>query len=148
MRTLDRISGAILLFVALIVAWESSRTLPLGTLHNPGPGYMPTLLAFLLAVLSILIVLLGRNSPPLGSLKWTEGKHALAILAACGFAALTLERIGFRLTMVLLLVFLLGAVERLKPFLVLSVAVGLSLGSFWFFNGLLKVPLPLSPLGF
>lgn len=148
MRSLDRISGAVLFFVALWVAWESHRALPLGTLHNPGPGYMPTLLAVLLAGLSIPIVLLGRNSPPLDSLQWNEGKHALAILAACAFSALTLERIGFRLTMVLLLVFLLGAVERLKPFLVLSVAVGLSLGSFWFFNSLLKVPLPLSPLGF
>lgn len=147
MRTLDRISGAVLFFVALLVVWEG-RVLPLGSLHNPGPGYMPTLLAFVLGGLSILIVLLGHNSPPFGSLRWSEGKHSLAILAACAFAALTLERIGFRLTMVLLLVFLLGIVERLKPVLVLSVAIGLSLGSFWFFNGLLKVPLPLSPLGF
>ena len=147
MATLDRVSGTALFLFSLIVLWES-RTLPLGTLHNPGPGYMPTLLAVLLAGLSILIVFLGRNSPPFASLKWTEGKPALAILAACAFAALGLERIGFRITMVLLLVFLLGAVERLKPFLVLSVAVGLSLSSFWFFNGLLKVPLPLSPLGF
>ena len=147
MRSMDRISGTVLLFFALLVAWEG-RVLPLGSLHNPGPGYMPTLLAFVLAALSVLIIIFGRSSPPFASLQWGEGKHALAILAACAFAALTLERIGFRLTMVLLLVFLLGAVERLKPFLVLSVAVGLSLGSFWFFNGLLKVPLPFSPLGF
>lgn len=109
---------------------------------------MPTLLAVVLAGLSILIVLFGRNSAPVESLQWNEGKHALAILAACAFAALALERIGFRITMVLLLVFLLGVVERLKLLLVLSVAVGLSLGSFWFFNNLLKVPLPFSPLGF
>jgi hypothetical protein len=109
---------------------------------------MPTLLAILLAGLGILIVLLGRNSPPFGSLKWTEGKHALAILAACGFSALALERLGFRITMILLLVFLLGVVERLKPILVLSVALGLSVGSFWFFYNLLRVPLPLGPLGF
>ena len=147
MRSVDRISGAVLFFVALLVVWES-RVLPLGSLHNPGPGYMPTLLAFVLGGLSILIILLGRNSPPVESLQWNEGKHALAILVACAFAAVALERIGFRITMALLLVFLLGAVERLKPFLVLSVAVGLSLGSFWFFNSLLKVPLPLSPLGF
>ena len=122
--------------------------LPLGSLHNPGPGYMPTLLAFVLAGLSVLVIFLGRDSPHLASLRWSEGKHALAILAACAFAAVALERIGFRITMALLLVFLLGAVERLKPFLVLTVAAGLSLGSFWFFNNLLKVPLPFSPLGF
>lgn len=147
MATLDRVSGAALFLFSLIVLWES-RTLPLGTLHNPGPGYMPTLLAILLAGLSVLIVLLGRNSPPLGSLKWTEGKHALAILAACGFSALALELLGFRITMIVLLVFLLGVVERLKPILVLSVGLALSVGSFWFFHNLLKVPLPLGPLGF
>ncbi|MGH7773292.1 MAG: tripartite tricarboxylate transporter TctB family protein, partial [Candidatus Binatia bacterium] len=112
MPTLDRISGALLLFMALIVVWES-RVLPLGTLHNPGPGYMPILLASLLAGLSVLIILLGGRSPSLSSLKWTGGRHALAILAACAFSALALERIGFRVTMLLLLVFLLGVVERL-----------------------------------
>ena len=147
MRTLDQISGAVLLLLAFVVLWES-RSLPLGTLHNPGPGYMPTLLAFLLAGLSIAMILFGYNSPHLGSLEWTEGKHALAILVACAFAAVALERIGFRITMLLLLLFLLGVVERLKPILVFSVALGLSLGSFWFFHNLLRVPLPLSPLGF
>lgn len=147
MKRVDRVSGTVLFFVSLLVLWEG-RALPLGSLHSPGAGYMPALLAAVLAGLSILIVLFGRNSPPVESLQWNEGKHALAILAACAFAALALERIGFRFTMVLLLVFLLAAVERLKPFVVLSVAVGLSLGSFWFFHNLLKVPLPLSPLGF
>ena len=147
MGRVDRVSGTVLLFFALLVAWEG-RVLPLGSLHNPGPGYMPALLAFVLAALSVLIIIFGRGSPSFASLQWGEGKHALAILAACAFAALMLERIGFRVTMILLLVFLLGVVERLKPFPVLSVAVGLSLGSFWFFNNLLKVPLPLSPLGF
>ena len=147
MTRLDRISGGVLFLAALVVAWES-RVLQLGTLHNPGPGYMPTLLAFLLAVLSILVIVLGGDSPALGSLEWTEAKHALAILVACAFSALALERMGFRITMLLLLLFLLGIVERLKPILALSVALGLSLVSFWFFNNLLRVPLPLSPLGF
>ena len=147
MKSIDRISGAVLFFAALLVVWEG-RVLPLGSLHNPGPGYMPVLLAFVLGGLSILIVLPGRNSPPLESLRWGEGKHSLAILGACAFAAVALERIGFRITMILLLVFLLGVVERLKPLTVLSVSVGLSLGSFWFFHNLLKVPLPLSALGF
>lgn len=147
MKSADRVSGAFLLLVSLLVLWES-RVLPLGSLRNPGPGYMPALLALALAALSIAIILFGRTSPPVDSIKWGEGKHALAILLACGFAALTLERFGFRMTMVLLLVFLLGAVERLKPLLVLSVSLGLSLVSFWFFHNLLRVPLPRGPLGF
>lgn len=147
MKGTDRVSGVVLFFFSLLVVWES-RVLPLGTLHSPGPGYMPVLLALVLAGLSILIVLFGRASAPFESLQWGEGKHALAILAACAFAALALERLGFRLAMFLLLIFLLGVVERLRLFVVLSVSVGLSLGSFWFFHNFLKVPLPLSPLGF
>lgn len=148
MGRVDRLSGAALFVLAVLIVWESNRTLPLGTLHNPGPGYMPTLLAVFLAVLSLPIALLGRDSPPLTSLDWGEGKHALAIVAACAFSALCLERIGFRITMLLLLIFLLGVVERLKPLAVLCIAVALSLSSFWFFYSLLRVPLPLGPLGF
>ncbi len=148
MSKLDRISGAVLFLVAFLIVWESNRTLPLGTLHNPGPGYMPTILALLLAGLSLLITLIGRDSARFSSLEWTEGKHALAILAACGFAALALEGIGYQATMFLLLFFLLGIVERLRLTLVLSLAVGLSVGSFWVFYNFLRVPLPLSPLGF
>jgi putative tricarboxylic transport membrane protein len=146
--TLDRIGGVVLFLFAFLIIWESNRTLPLGSLHSPGPGYLPTVLALLLAGLSILMVLSGRSSPRFVSLRWTEGKHALAILAACGFAALVLERIGYRATMFLLLLFLLGVVERLRPILVLSLALGLSLGSFWVFYDLLRVPLPFSPLGY
>ena len=144
----DRLSGIAFFVLAVLIIWESNRSLPLGTLHNPGPGYMPTLLALSLAALSVLIALLGRNSPAVASLGWGEGRHALAILAACGFCALCLERLGFRLTMFLLLVFILGVLERLKPITVSAIAAALSLGSFWFFHNLLRVPLPLGPLGF
>lgn len=147
MGTIDRVSGAALILLALGVIWESQK-LPLGTLHNPGPGYMPILLAIILGGLGILIVVFGGDSMALRSLGWEEWKHALAILGACAFAALVLERIGYRLTTLLILVFLLGVVERKRPLLVVAVSLGLSLGTFYLFYNLLKVPLPRGPWGF
>ena len=49
MFTRDRVAGAAIFLFALYVMWED-RVLPLGTYHKPGPGYMPLLLAIILAV--------------------------------------------------------------------------------------------------
>ncbi len=147
MLTTDRVAGLLLLLFSLGVMWET-RVLPLGTWHRPGPGYMPMLLAITLAAMAILVALGGGGSPPLASLEWGEKKHALAILAGCGFAALAMERLGYRLTVAILLVFLLWVVERKRAAVVVAMAVGLSLGTFFLFSGLLKVPLPRGPLGF
>ncbi len=147
MFTRDRLAGSVIFLFALGVLWEN-RVLPLGSFHKPGPGYMPMILAILLGVMGILVVLGGGGSPPLASLGWQEKKHALAILAGCAFTALALERLGYRLTVILLLGFILWVVERKRPSVAAVVALGLSLGTFYLFSNLLKVPLPLGPGGF
>jgi len=147
MFTTDRLAGLLLLLFSLGVMWET-RVLPLGSLHRPGPGTTPLLLAIALAAMGILVALGGAGAPPLASLEWTERTHALAILAGCAFAALALERLGYRLTVGILLVFLLGVVERRRLATVAAMALGLSLGTFFLFQTLLRVPLPRGPLGF
>src|SRR6266478_3522991 len=60
----DRVAGGALVLVALVVFWESRR-LPLGSLRNPGPAYMPVALAAVLMCLgSLLIALAGKTPPP------------------------------------------------------------------------------------
>ena len=147
MLTTDRFAGLLLLLFSLGVMWET-RVLPLGSLHRPGPGYMPMLLAIALAAMAILVALGGGGSPPLASLEWAEKTHALAILAGCAFAAFALERLGYRLTVGILLVFILWVVERKRPAVVAVTALGVSFGTFFLFSNLLKVPLPRGPLGF
>lgn len=147
MLTRDRVAGAVIVLFSLYVMWED-RALPLGTYHKPGPGYMPMLLAVILAAAGVLIVLADGTSPPFASLVWTEWRHALAILAGCGFTALALERLGYRLTVTLLVGFLLSVVERRRPVAVIAMALALSLGTFYVFCTLLQVPLPLGPGGF
>ena len=145
--TLDRISGAFLLLLGLFVAWQD-RVLPLGTHSRPGPGYFPLLLSILLGILGILLILRGRYSPRLRSLRWEEGKHAVAILACSFLATLGIERLGYRVTMILILGFLFGVMERLKLWQTFVLTIGLSLGSFWVFDSVLRVLLPRGGLGF
>jgi putative tricarboxylic transport membrane protein len=136
-----------LVVLGLFVAWER-RVLPLGTHGNPGPGYFPLLLALLLVVLGALLVCRRGASAALRALSWPEAPHALAILGCTLFATLLLERIGYRITMLIILGFLFGVMERLRLWQLLGLTLGLALGTFWLFDTLLKVPLPRGPWGF
>src|SRR5512143_2869629 len=117
--TIDRASGIFFIFLGLFVIWER-RVLPLGTPANPGPGYFPLLLAILLILLGGILVIYGGQAVALRSVKWPEARTAMAILACCVFATLGMETIGYRVTMVLILGFLLGVLERLKIWQVLA----------------------------
>jgi putative tricarboxylic transport membrane protein len=145
--TTDRASASVLVLFALLVIWES-RLLPLGSFRHPGPAYVPVLLASLLLIFGVLLILTAGRAPSLSSLRWTEWRHALAILAACVFAVFAIERVGYRLTMLLVLGFLVKFVERRGWVLSLTFAFSLAFGSFFLFYTLLRVPLPQGPWGF
>ena len=112
--TIDRISGICLFFLGLFVIYER-RVLPLGTHSHPGPGYFPLLPAFLLVILGGLLAVRRGSPANVRSLKWPEARHAAAILGCCIFPALGMERIGYRITLLLMLGFLFGVMERLRP---------------------------------
>jgi len=143
----DQFSGGILCALALFVGWEN-RVYPLGSLQEPGPGYTPLLIAVFLGATGLIIVWRGRASAALSETKWPEARRAALILAACAVATYALEAIGYRITIVALLVFFLGVLERKKPLAVAAVSVGFSLLSFYFIGTLLRVPLPQGPWGF
>ncbi len=128
--TVDRVAGVALVLIGLATLWES-RAFPLGSLHRPGPAYMPVVLALLLIVFGVAVFAMGRGARTLREVGWPEWRHAVAIFAACAFAAWGLERLGYRLTM--------------------AVVVGFTLvmawGSFYLFDTLLRVPLPRGPFG-
>ena len=145
--TTDRLSGSVLVVFALLVIWES-RHLPLGTFRQPGPAFVPILLAVLLVIFGVFVVLTGGRSPLLPTISWTEWRHALAILGASVFSVFAMERLGYRLTVLLVLSFLVKVVEKRGWVLSLAFAFTLSFGSFFLFYTLLRVPLPEGPLGF
>jgi len=145
--TTDRLSAGVLALFALLVMWES-RQLPLGTFRHPGPAYVPVVLAALLLLFAVLILLTARQAPKLSSLRWTEWRHALAIFVACVFSVFAIERLGYRLSMFLMLGFLVKFVEKRSWISTLIFAFSLSFGSYFLFYTLLRVPLPQGPLGF
>lgn len=143
----DQVAGLALVAFAFAVAWETWRKLPVGSLADPGPGYAPLLLAVLLALFGIAVVAFGGQSPRLRERPWSEAGHAAKILAGCAFAAFAIERLGYRLTIMVLLVAFLGVLERKKPLAVAAVALGLSFGTYYLFSDILRVRLPTGPWG-
>lgn len=142
----DRISGAALVLLAFLVVWES-RALPIGGFGNPGPGALPVGLAAILGALGALTAWRGAG-PTLGAIPWPEKARAFGILAIVAFAAAAIEQLGYRLTMLVVVIFLLRVLER-KGWLATTVAaLGLSLGSYGLFATLLRTPLPVGPFGF
>jgi putative tricarboxylic transport membrane protein len=145
--TTDRISGSVLVIFSLLVIWQS-RLLPLGTFRQPGPAYIPVLLASLLLIFGVILVATGGRAPALSTIRWNEWRQALAIFLACILAVFGIERLGYRLTVLLMLGFLLKLVERRGWALSAILALVLAFGSFYLFHTLLRVPLPLGPMGF
>ena len=146
MLTTDRIGASALCLLALLVMWES-RTLPLGTWRQPGPAYFPVLLAALLLILGALVWAMGGSAAAVASVGWGEARHALVILGVSAFICLGLERLGYRLTMLTALLFLVWLVERKSLLAAIVFAFGLSFGSYYLFDTLLRVPLPRGPFG-
>lgn len=144
--TVDRVAGMALVLIGLITIWES-RVFPLGTLHRPGPAYMPVTVAALLMCFGAALLLLGGRGRRLAELGWAEWRHTLAIFGACAFAAWGIERLGYRLTMAAVAAFLLLVVERKGWVLGVTLTMAIAWGSFLVFDTLLRVPLPRGPFG-
>ena len=144
--TVDRVAGVALVLIGLATLWES-RAFPLGSLHRPGPAYMPVVLAALLIVFGVAVFVMGRGARTLREVGWPEWRHAVAIFAACAFAAWGLERLGYRLTMAVVVGFFLLVLERKGWVLGLGLTLVMAWGSFYLFDTLLRVPLPRGPFG-
>jgi hypothetical protein len=66
----------------------------------------------------------------------------------CVVGSFALERLGYRITIIAMLIVFLGVLERRQPLKVLLVSVGFGFISFYVIGDLLDVPLPRSPWGF
>ena len=144
--TVDRVAGVALVLVGFVTIVES-RAFPLGTLHRPGPAFMPVVLAALLILCGVAVFAMGSRAPRLRDVAWDEWRHAVAIFGACAFAAWGLERLGYRITMAVVVAFLLLIVERKGWVLGLALTIVVAWGSFLLFDTLLNVLLPRGPFG-
>jgi hypothetical protein len=160
----ERIGALAIAAVGLLFIWRSLANLPLGTIDNPGPAVAPLGLAALLVILA-LWSMAGGTSGLLDradaddaddadddddATPAEEGalRHAILVITGTATAALAFGFLGYRLTILGLLLFFLGVVERKPIIIVLLVSFGLSFGSHALFERVLKVSLPSGPWGF
>jgi len=143
----DHVAGAAFVaFGVLVIAL--SGDLPFGNLAMPGAGFMPRLIAILMIVCGIALMLRARESAPFATVNWSNSKHAGLVVLITGAAILLYERLGFSITMLLMMFSLLVIIERRNVVraAIFSVAVtGITLAIFQY---ALKTPLAEGPFGF
>lgn len=166
------IFGAAMAALAVLVCVESA-SLVIWTPIGPGPGFFTAILGSILAVLGIGVMWeaggsaraprwrkhaakpTGESSEltspiPLGIAAWWRipgTRKLVLVIAALVPIPFIIEPVGFRVTIFLLLVYLLLYVERRRIVSGLAIALIVSAGSFYLFSNLLAVPLPVNALG-
>jgi putative tricarboxylic transport membrane protein len=134
---------AVLLLVFAFFAFESLR-LSLRDALGPGPGFFPFWLSVaggLLAVILLVQVARGRADFETDTLKF-ELRPVALVLGGLVVATALLEVLGFRIAMLVLLVYLLLALGVRNWIAIAVFALAGSFGVFHVFTGLLKVQLP------
>ena len=151
MKKTKIIVANVLFWIALgiLVCYGATR-LSVGSVSEPGPGFIFFWLGLILVILSLAAFAESlRSSKEIvqetREMNWV--KIALVILSLLLYAFF-LERLGFVLTTFLLLSFLLGWIERASWTRSLGVSTAAALGSFAIFELWLKIRLPKGIFGF
>ena len=143
----DKVSSIFWVAVSLIMM-ISSYKLKLGTLAHPGPGFLPFSAGLGLFILSVTVFLrtgMSVDGKAKGIKELWEGAHwskTVIVAAALLLYALIFSHLGFVLSTILLLVFLLRAIEPVGWFAAVGGATIASFGSFAVFALWLQVQLP------
>jgi hypothetical protein len=140
----DHIAGGGFIAAGALV-FALSGDLPFGTLASPGAGMMPKLVLGLLMAFGAILVLRAAESPPLAAIEWNDFRHAATVVGVAAVATALYTTIGFVLSISLLMIVLLYFVERRSLWVTLAVSIGVTMGSYYLFNTLLKSPLPPMP---
>ncbi len=152
MKKADQITAIVLLLFSAFVIEESAK-MTLFVEFAPGYGFFPFWLGILMAILSIMLYVdASRRPEERDELAPIPGREALIkvalILGGLGVYAFLMEITGYVVDTLLLVVLLLGVVEREKWQLTALVAVLMTALLYLIFQVILGVSLPKGPLGF
>lgn len=142
-------SSAVGLALAVFVIWQG-RKLGIGSINDPGSGYVLFYTGLLMALFSLAIMIAGvtEGGATLGSLwagaRWTKPLTVIACLAA--FAVL-LEPLGFLLAAIPLMLLLLRGIDPVRWTLALPLAVLAPLAVWWVLKHALAIQLPSGMFG-
>jgi hypothetical protein len=136
----DYIAGGAFVVLGLLVfilGWD----LPFGRITAPGAGMLPKMLAGLMIVFAIAITVIGTHGESLRDIPWGDFGHAALVIIIAAVATFLYSKLGFLLTMPMLIFALLAVVERRNLVMAAVFAVTLTLFAYWLFAILLKAPL-------
>jgi len=143
----DHVAGAALVAFGLGV-FALSGDLPMGGLSMPGSGFLPTLVAGLLVLFGIVLCLRAAESAPLADVDWSDLRHAALVILITALAIVAYTRLGFILTMGVMLFAFLVIGERRNLMRAAAYSVAATLIAYGVFAKGLNAPLPIGPLGF
>ncbi len=141
--------GLIGLALGVFVVWSGLR-LKLGTINDPGSGYVLfyTGLLMCLFATTIIIAAVTEGGPTFGSrwkdARWTKPLLVIVCLIAFAFA---LNTLGFLLSAIPLMLLLLRAVDPVRWSLAIPIGLLAPLGVWWVLERLLLIQLPSGILG-
>jgi putative tricarboxylic transport membrane protein len=148
----DRVSGLFWLIFSVFVSYASYK-LGLGTLHQPGPGFLFFWTGIVTATLSFIVVLMSlRKRSPEEAQEPLFGKGRITkivlVLISLFLYALFMERLGFLIVTLLFFIFLLGVIEKKRWSFAVLVSLIVTAMSYLVFETGLQSQLPKGLLDF
>lgn len=152
MGKVDRISGAFWFLFSLFISYQSYK-LGLGSVRQPGPGFLFFWTGIVMAILSLVVISTSfkkqsiegfRKSVLVGS----NIAKLLLVLASLLLYALLIEWLGFLIVTLLLFIFLLRVIEKKKTWFAVLVGLAVTISSYLLFELGLQSQLPKGLLEF
>lgn len=151
MQKLDRWSGLFWVILSLVIAIHAHR-LGVGSVSNPGPGFIFFYAALFIGIMAMLLLLGSWTGKEEGAGTGIfENVHWVKVLLPFAYIllyALALEKAGFMISTFLLIFLLLKTIEAKGWSIAVFVGIAASLGTYAMFELWLHVRLPKGILGF
>lgn len=132
------ITGVVLLLLGLGTCYLAA-VYGLGGFHAPGPGFFPMAVGGFLVILALFYLYQERGQRRFAGGKWVRPLEAIALSFV--YVAF-LEKLGYILDTILMLLVFVGVIERQKLGRTVAVALLGTLGMYLVFAVWLRVPLP------
>jgi putative tricarboxylic transport membrane protein len=153
MRRGTRAIAVAFLLLGVYVASQGPRYGLMSASAGAGPGMLPLLAGLGMMAASIAIIFFSSSSEPVdlapGTIPERSGiVRMAAVVLGLIAVVLVMERLGYIITMFVFLISTMWLLGRRDPLLVVTVALGGSLGVYWIFTQKLSVALPRGVFGF
>ena len=136
--------GLVGLGLGVFVIWSSFK-LKIGTIHDPGSGYVLFYTGILMCLfaLTIIVSAVTESGPSFGSrwegARWTK---PLAIIVSLIVYSVALDQLGFLVSTIPLMLLLLRVIDPVRWTLAIPLAVLAPLGVWWVLKHALLIQLP------